>query len=102
MIHHVIVDRDGVLNQEVPGGYVLAPEDWVWEARSLEALAILAEQRVRVSVVTNQSCIGRGLTTPDNVERIHRGMLEQAQAAGGKIDAVFTCPHRPDAGCACR
>lgn len=53
-------------------------------------------------VVSNQSAIGRGIMTRDQLEKITRRMLEKIESTGGKIHAVFYCLHHPDAGCSCR
>jgi len=100
---HVILDRDGVLNAEAPDrGYITSPGAWHWLPGSLAALAMLRRARVRVSVATNQSGVGRGLMTLQDLAAVHDRMLQEALAAGGRVDAVFTCPHAPDATCACR
>ena len=102
-IRHLILDRDGVLNEEAPArGYVTGPDGWRWIAGSLEALAALAGAGIRVSIVTNQSGVGRGLMTPADLDAVHGRMLRESQSAGGRIDAVFVCPHAPDAHCSCR
>jgi D-glycero-D-manno-heptose 1,7-bisphosphate phosphatase len=102
-VRHVILDRDGVLNEEAPArGYITRPEAWRWVPGSLEALAALTRAGVRVSVATNQSGIGRGIMTPQDLDAVHGRMLSEAAAAGGRIDALFTCPHAPGAGCDCR
>jgi D-sedoheptulose 7-phosphate isomerase len=100
-VRHVIFDRDGVLLRE--GQAPLAtPDALPWEEHALDALRALAQAGVRVSVVTNQSCIGRGQVRADQVHRIHAAMCEQAANHGGCIEAVLVCPHRPEEGCACR
>ncbi len=100
---HVIVDRDGVLNEEpADGGYVRDPEAFRWVPGALDALARLHAAGVRVSVATNQSGVGRGVLTLADVERVHARMTRDAAAAGGAIDAIFCCPHAPGAGCDCR
>jgi D-sedoheptulose 7-phosphate isomerase len=103
MFRHVIVDRDGVLNEEAAdGGYVLSPSEWRWIAGAPEALARLTRAGLRVSVVSNQSAVGRGLMAEGQLSAVHARMQAEAAAAGGRIDAVFVCPHAPDAGCDCR
>jgi D-glycero-D-manno-heptose 1,7-bisphosphate phosphatase len=100
---HLILDRDGVLNEEPPdGGYVCDPDAFRWLPGVLEALARLRAAGVRLSVVTNQSCVGRGILTAEGLARVHARMSRDAAAAGGALDAIFCCPHAPDAGCACR
>lgn len=102
MIRHLILDRDGVLVREAPdGGWTLRPEDLRWERSALEGLRTLCQGR-RVSVATNQSCVGRGIATRQAVDAVNARLIADAAAAGARIDAVFVCPHAPDAGCACR
>ncbi len=100
---HVILDRDGVLNQEMPdGAWMHRVEDWHWEPNALEGLCRLAAAGVHISVATNQSGVGRGVFPVADVGRVHDRMLAEAAAAGAHIDAVFFCPHAPEDHCRCR
>lgn len=100
---HLILDRDGVLNGEPPGsGYVAAPEDFRWLPGALEGLARLRRAGIRLSVATNQAGVGRGLMSLEQLEAVHARMLAEAAAGGGALDALFVCPHAPEAGCPCR
>jgi D-glycero-D-manno-heptose 1,7-bisphosphate phosphatase len=100
---HVILDRDGVLNDEPPeGAYVRDPEAFRWLPGALEALARLRAAGVRISVATNQAGVGRGVLSRADLERVHARMTREAAAAGGAIDAIFCCTHAPDEGCECR
>jgi D-glycero-D-manno-heptose 1,7-bisphosphate phosphatase len=102
-IRHVILDRDGVLNREAPeAGWIHRPESWVWEDGALDGICLLARAGLRLSVVTNQSGVGRGLFDAGDVEAVHDRMLLEAGQAGARIDAVFVCPHAPEDGCDCR
>lgn len=102
-IRHVILDRDGVLNREAAdGGWVHRPEDWVWETGALAGLRLLSDAGLRISVVTNQSGVGRGLFPTADVDAVHRHMLAEAQKHGCRIDEVFVCPHAPADNCPCR
>jgi len=108
-IGHLILDRDGTLNHEAPGGYVRSPAEWRWLPGVLAALARFRAAGLRLSVATNQSCVGRGIIGPEELERVHQQMLTQAAAAVGDgagddavIHAVFVCPHAPETGCDCR
>ncbi len=100
-VRHLILDRDGVLNVEGPSGWVTHPDDWAWQRGALGALRRLCIDR-RVSVATNQSCIGRGLVDAEDVRAVHERMRTAARAAGARIDAVWLCPHAPTDGCTCR
>lgn len=101
MIAHVILDRDGVLNVEAPGGYVLRPADWLWQQGALEALRLLSAD-LTLSVATNQSCIGRGLVDAATIDAVHAQMTAQAANVGAHIAGVHRCPHAPESGCRCR
>lgn len=102
-IRHLLLDRDGVLNREDPaGGWVIDPADWRWERGALDGLRLLAAAGMRISVVTNQSCLGRGLATPAAIAAVHDRMLREAAAAGAAIHGVFVCPHAPRDRCGCR
>ena len=97
----ILLDRDGVLNEDRPD-YVRSADQWVWVPGAREALARLAAAGVRVGVVSNQACVGKGLVAAATLEAIHARMRREAEAAGGRIDAVFVCPHTDDADCDCR
>lgn len=100
---HVILDRDGVLNRDLPPGqWVREPQAFVWLAGALEGLAYLARAGVRLSVATNQSGIGRGCLTLGEVQAVHTRMLADADAHGAAITDVLVCPHAPEEGCSCR
>jgi histidinol-phosphate phosphatase family protein len=96
----VFVDRDGTLNED--HGYVTSPEQLVLFPGVPQALARLNDLGVLVILVTNQSAIGRGFITADGLHLIHRRLAELLEADGGTIDAIYFCPHIPDAECACR
>ena len=102
-VRHLILDRDGVLNEEAPAqGYVTGPDGWQWIAGSLEALALIAGAGIRVSIVTNQSGVGRGLMTAEDLDAVHARMMRESKSAGGHIDAIFACTHAPETRCNCR
>lgn len=97
----VILDRDGVINKESPD-YIKSPDEWYALPGSLEAIAMLTKAGFTVAVATNQSGVGRGLYTEDTLSAIHDKMLTIVTNAGGKIDSIFYCPHKPDDACDCR
>jgi D-glycero-D-manno-heptose 1,7-bisphosphate phosphatase len=102
-LRHVILDRDGVLNREADGaGYVREPAQFHWLPGALEGLAILRRAGLRLTVVTNQSGVGRGLMTLQQLAAVHERMQEDAAAHGAVLDAVLFCPHAPEEGCSCR
>jgi D-glycero-D-manno-heptose 1,7-bisphosphate phosphatase len=97
----VILDRDGVINQD-SAAYIKSPREWKPIPGSLEAIARLTQSGYHVVVATNQSGVGRGLFEMSTLNAIHDKMHLAVGQAGGRIDAVFYCPHAQEAGCDCR
>jgi histidinol-phosphate phosphatase family protein len=94
----LFLDRDGVLNERLPGDYVRQPDAFAWKEGAREGLAALSPAFGQVVVVTNQQGIGKGLMDTSELDNIHRLMLEQARAAGGRIDKVYFCGDLKDSG----
>ena len=97
----VILDRDGVINYD-SDQYIKSPDEWKPIPGSLAAIARLNQAGYRVVVATNQSGIGRGLFETDTLMAIHDKMLKALAQAGGRIDAIFFCPHTNADSCECR
>ena len=97
----VILDRDGVINYDSEH-FIKSVAEWKALPGSSEAIAKLTQAGYRVVVATNQSGIGRGLFDMDTLNAMHDKMHRAVQAVGGRIDAVFYCPHAPDEACTCR
>jgi len=98
----VFLDRDGTLNVKPPeGDYITSAERFTWMPGAREAVRLLSEARVRVIVVTNQRGIALGRMTEDDLSAIHRRMLVELDAAGGRVSRIYHCPHEAGA-CDCR
>lgn len=97
----VFLDRDGVICYNRID-HVKSWAEFRFLPGALDALRALAEGGCRVVVVTNQAMISRGQLTVAELDEIHCRMLGAVAAAGGRIDLVLYCPHRPDEDCACR
>jgi D-glycero-D-manno-heptose 1,7-bisphosphate phosphatase len=97
----VVLDRDGVINLD-SDQYIKSPEEWKPIAGSLEAIARFTQAGFHVVVATNQSGMGRGFFDMATLNAMHEKMHKSVSELGGRIDAVFFCPHAQDAGCACR
>ncbi len=97
----VFVDRDGVICRN-RSDYVKSWEEFVFLPGALEALTELARTDLYIVIVTNQSAINRGIVSAETVEEINSRMVLAIEAAGGRVDRVMYCPHRPDEHCACR
>jgi len=97
----IILDRDGVINYD-SDQFIKSPDEWKPIPGSLEAIARLNQNGYRVVVATNQSGIGRGLFDMPTLNAIHDKMHKSLAQFGGRIDAVFFCPHTNEADCSCR
>ena len=97
----VILDRDGTINQD-SDQYIKSPAEWKPIPGSMEAIARLTQGGWRIVVATNQSGIARGLFDMATLNAIHGEMHRAVGQAGGRIDAIFFCPHAADSNCECR
>jgi D-glycero-D-manno-heptose 1,7-bisphosphate phosphatase len=97
----VILDRDGTINQD-SDEYVKSADEWIPMPGALEAIARLNHAGWHVVVASNQSGLGRGLFDVAALNEMHTKMHKLLAAAGGRIDAVFYCPHSPEETCTCR
>ncbi|MGZ8251025.1 MAG: D-glycero-beta-D-manno-heptose 1,7-bisphosphate 7-phosphatase [Methylophilaceae bacterium] len=97
----VILDRDGVINFDSVH-FIKSPNEWIPIPGSLEAIALLNQSGYRVAVATNQSGISRGLYDMATLNAIHDKMYKALGQLGGRIDALFYCPHANEDLCNCR
>ncbi|HMM47037.1 MAG TPA: D-glycero-beta-D-manno-heptose 1,7-bisphosphate 7-phosphatase [Thiobacillaceae bacterium] len=97
----IILDRDGVINHD-SAQFIKSPDEWKPIPGSLEAIARLTREGWRVVVATNQSGLARGLFEMGTLNAIHTKMHRSVAQAGGRIEAVFYCPHTAESDCACR
>ncbi|HTO45930.1 MAG TPA: D-glycero-beta-D-manno-heptose 1,7-bisphosphate 7-phosphatase [Burkholderiales bacterium] len=97
----VILDRDGVINVD-SDQFIKSPEEWTAIPGSLEAIAKLNHAGYRVVIASNQSGIGRGLLDMAALNAINAKMYKALAQLGGRIDALFYCPHPAEANCDCR
>lgn len=97
----VILDRDGTINED-RDDYVKSPEEWIPIPGALEAIARLNHAGWHTVVACNLSGIGRGLFDMGALNAMHLKLHQLLAKQGGRIDAIFFCPHMPDDGCECR
>jgi D-glycero-D-manno-heptose 1,7-bisphosphate phosphatase len=97
----VILDRDGVINVD-SDQFIKTPEEWKAIPGSLDAIARLNHAGYRVVVASNQSGIGRGLFDMAALNAINEKMYKALAQVGGRIDALFYCPHPAEGNCTCR
>ncbi|MCF7521524.1 D-glycero-beta-D-manno-heptose 1,7-bisphosphate 7-phosphatase [Neisseria sp. ZJ106] len=97
----IILDRDGVINQD-RDDFVKSADEWIPLEGSMDAIAFLTEAGYTVAVATNQSGIGRKYFTIQDLTEMHAKMHRLIVQAGGVIDGIWFCPHLADDHCRCR
>lgn len=97
----IILDRDGTINED-RDDFIKSPEEWVPIPGALEAIARLNHAGWHTVIASNQSGLGRGLFDISALNAIHAKLHKQLAALGGRMDAIFFCPHTPDDNCNCR
>jgi len=99
---YVLLDRDGVVNRRMPGGYVTRWSQFEFLPRALEALRLLADNGYTTIIVSNQACVGEGLLTSNDLDAITQRFLLEVALSGGNITQVYYCRHRAEDECGCR
>lgn len=98
----VLVDRDGVINRRIEGGYVRSWKEFAFQPRAVEALRLFAKHKFTVLVVSNQSAVGRGLLNTNHLEILTQRFCHEVARRGGNIGRVYYCTHKPADHCNCR
>lgn len=93
-------DRDGTINEDV--GYLAKPDDLRMIDGAATSIRRLNDAGVKVIVISNQSGVGRGYFTGDDVEAVNGRLVELLADEGARLDGVYCCVHRPDEDCGCR
>ncbi len=98
----IFLDRDGVINRNLHNNYVKKWDEFEFLPKAKEAIKTLTDANWNIIVISNQAGIGKGVMSAQTVEEINARMIEHIEDHGGKVEAVYYCPHRPDEGCKCR
>ncbi len=98
----VFLDRDGTLNRSIGKRPPNTPDELEMLPGAAEAVAQLHASGFKIFVVTNQGGVGLGYMTKKELDAIHDRLREEIEQAGGKIDAIAACTHKPWAKCGCR
>lgn len=88
----LFLDRDGVINERLPGDYVKTPDEFRLIEGVPEAIAAFSRVFGHIFIVTNQQGIGKGLMTEEDLHRVHERMMDAVREAGGRIDAIYFAP----------
>ena len=97
----VFLDRDGVINQD-SDKFIKNVDEFILIPGSADAIANLSQAGFKVVVCSNQSGLGRGLFTMEDLNAMHEKLHQQVEQAGGSLDVIIFCPHIPDDNCTCR
>jgi len=97
----IFLDRDGVVNENRTD-HVKGWDEFRFLPGVFEALRLLTDIGAPIFVVTNQAVVNRNLLSRDALEDIHLKMLHLLRAAGGRVEAVLSCPHDAGERCRCR
>jgi D-glycero-D-manno-heptose 1,7-bisphosphate phosphatase len=98
----LFLDRDGVINRRLPAAYVQKWEEFEFLPGVLEAISGFSSLFRYIFIVTNQQGIGKGLMSEQALEDIHHHMRSDIEAAGGRTDGIYYCPHHKSLNCICR
>lgn len=101
MVPAIFLDRDGVIIENRPS-YVRSWEDVHIFPQAVEALVKLSSSSFKIVIVTNQSAVGRGIIPLEVAWDINHRLVKVLEKAGGRIDALYMCPHAPEEECDCR
>lgn len=87
----LFLDRDGVINNERVGKYVLNWSEFVFSEGVLKAFELLSKNFGRIIIITNQRGVGKLLMTEEDMHHIHQEMIREVKAVGAHIDAIYFC-----------
>ncbi len=97
----IFLDRDGTIN--IPRkDYVQKVDHFRFATGALNALKKLSQADYKIIIITNQSGIGRKVFKENELKKIHQYMALEVKKSGGRIDAIYYCPHHPNDNCNCR
>lgn len=99
---YLFLDRDGVINKRIVGGYITSWEDFEFLPGVLDSMATISGHFDKICIITNQQGIGKGLMSHEDVENIHQSMKHDIEEAGGRIDGIYYCSKLKDAENNCR
>lgn len=98
----LFLDRDGVINKRIFGGYVTNPNKFEFLPGVLDSLAFFSSIFKRIIVITNQQGVGKGIMTEAELIALHNHMISEIKKAGGKIDGIYYCTNLAETPDNCR
>lgn len=98
----LFLDRDGVINKQIIGGYVSTPEEFEFLPGVLDSLAFFSSIFKRIIVITNQQGVGKGTMTEAELDTVHKYMNNEISKIGSKLDAIYYCTDKAETVDNCR
>jgi histidinol-phosphate phosphatase family protein len=92
----LFLDRDGVINDEKLGEYILHWNYFIFSKGVLDVFKVLSNKFSRIIIVTNQKGVGKGLMTREALDTIHYEMQREVEIVGGRIDRIYACTDMDD------
>lgn len=87
----LFLDRDGVINDEKLGEYILHWNYFIFSKGVLDVFKKLSDAFGRIIIVTNQKGVGKGLMQQETLDTIHFEMRREVEIVGGRIDKIYAC-----------
>ncbi|OGK24253.1 hypothetical protein A3A46_01545 [Candidatus Roizmanbacteria bacterium RIFCSPLOWO2_01_FULL_37_13] len=91
----VFLDRDGVINREVDN--LRDVKQLTLLPHAADAIRKLNQSGFLVIIITNQPVVARGWISEERLKKIHMELLKRLGKKGARIDAIYFCPHHPNA-----
>jgi len=98
----VFLDRDGVINENLPGNYVKSVSEFKFISGAVEAIRTLTEEGLSTIIISNQAGVGKGLMTSSQLKEIDSWMIKAIEEYGGRVLKSYYCTHTAEQGCICR
>lgn len=98
----LFLDRDGIVNVQIVGGYVESVDQFVFVDHFLDAMKLLRPMFKHIILVTNQQGVGKKICTQAQVDAVHSYMQMRLLAQQTPMDAIYCCPHLVSDNCSCR
>jgi len=98
----LFLDRDGVINKRVFGGYITSEEEFEFLPGVLDSIKFFTNYFNRIIIITNQQGVGKGIMTESDLEKLHDFMLAQIVLEGGCIDSIYYCTELVSTRDSCR
>lgn len=95
----LILDRDGTVNELVPNNYVITPSQLKISKEFLDYAKAIAETFKYVFIVSNQSCIGKGICSADAIDAVNNALVSSISERGGRVDKIYICPDSDSTSC---